>query len=116
MVIVKTVKLVSNRYHQNIVVQNVESIPTDDCPEVIGAQRVSKLSFEKAQQQIGMQLNGVIITASCERSVIRPPSKEGADDGMYSDSRNVYVEMGDDIRNLSAPINSDDDIICDFLF
>lgn len=116
MVIVKLAKLVSNEQHEGTVVQYLESVPTGDNSEIIGAQRISKLSIEQAQQEVGKQLNGVIITASCKRRAIKPPSKTGADDGLYSDARNVYVEMGDDITNLAAPIDSGDDIICDIFW
>lgn len=116
MVIVKSAKLVSNSRHKGTVVQYLESVPTEDNPEVILAQRVSKLTIEQAQQEVGKQLNGIIIVAPCERKIIRPPSNPEANDGLYSDARNVYVEMGDDIINLASPIDSGDDIICDIFW
>ena len=104
MVIIKAVKLVSNRHSKNVVVEYLETIPTKDNPTVLQAQRVSNLSFEAAKLEIGKQLHGIIIKAKCNWYQYLPKGREDEHDWSSSESRYVYVEEGDDISDLLGPI------------
>ena len=106
MIIIKEVKQVSNFFRTNIVVEYLESIPTNQYPEVLKAQRISKLTYEEALKTIGTGLNGIIIQAQCSTYQYLPVGRTDPHAHSSSYTRFVYVEHGDDIRFLSGPMLS----------
>ena len=109
MVIVKEVKLVSNVFRKNVVVQYLESVPTVNNPIVLQAQRVSKLTFEEALKDVGTGLIGVIIKAPCRHYQYMMEGRTDPHEWTGSHSRYMYVEQGDDVTDLLGPMLSDDD-------
>ena len=107
MVVIKSVKLISNRYRKNIVVQYLESIPSTNNPTVFQAQRESELTFNEAKNEIGKQLKGIIIKASCRWYQFLPKGRKDIHDWNSAESRWVYVEQGDDITDILGPILTD---------
>lgn len=110
MVVIKEVKLVSNWSRKNVVVEYLETIPTEENPIIYEAQRVSKLPYEQALQLIGTQLTGVIIYVRCQNYQYLPKGRKDRHDHSCSDWRWLYVEQGDNITDVPGPMLSDEEI------
>ena len=104
MVIIKEVELGTDKTEHDVVVQVLESIPENEKAEILTARRVVGITFCDAKKEVGNVLSGIIITAPCEKYTVNPSYELIGEKEVTSEIRTVYVEHGDKIINLEAPV------------